>query len=152
MRDLALLGKTRLHIAFRADSVAALAAYDATRVALRQLVESRLISEGLAAIAAGDVVKVQSFRLSREGLALGRSQVPWSDVVGLRPLRRTLKPPIGDLMIWTSDGRGGAKPFADTLGTVALSDHPVRLPPLRRLKTTDHRHGRVVRPFLGALL
>jgi hypothetical protein len=36
-------------------------------------------------------------------------------------------------------------------GTVALSDHPVRLPPLRRSKTTDHGHGRVVRPFLGAL-
>jgi hypothetical protein len=36
-------------------------------------------------------------------------------------------------------------------GTVALSDHPVRLPPLRRPKTTDHRHGRVVRSFLGAL-
>jgi hypothetical protein len=36
-------------------------------------------------------------------------------------------------------------------GTVALSDHPVRLPPLRRSKTTDHRHGRVVQPFLGAL-
>jgi hypothetical protein len=35
-------------------------------------------------------------------------------------------------------------------GTVALSDHPVRLPPLRRSKTTDHGHGRVVRPFLGA--
>jgi hypothetical protein len=34
-------------------------------------------------------------------------------------------------------------------GTVALSDHPVRLPPLRRSKTTDHGHGRVVRPFLG---
>jgi transposase-like protein len=28
---------------------------------------------------------------------------------------------------------------------------PVRLPPLRRSKTTDHGHGRVVRPFLGAL-
>jgi hypothetical protein len=37
------------------------------------------------------------------------------------------------------------------IGTVALSDHPVRLPPLRRSKTTDHRHGRVVRPSLGAL-
>jgi hypothetical protein len=36
-------------------------------------------------------------------------------------------------------------------GTVALSDHPVRLPPFRRANTTDHRHGRVVRPFLGAL-
>ena len=36
-------------------------------------------------------------------------------------------------------------------GTVALSDHPVRLPPLRRSKTTDYGHGRVVRPFLGAL-
>jgi hypothetical protein len=36
-------------------------------------------------------------------------------------------------------------------GTVALSDHPVRLPPLRRSKTTDHGHGRVVRPFLGTL-
>ena len=35
--------------------------------------------------------------------------------------------------------------------TVALSDQPVRLPPLRCSKTTDHRHGRVVRPFLGAL-
>jgi hypothetical protein len=39
----------------------------------------------------------------------------------------------------------------DPQGTVALSDHPVRLPPLRRSKTTDHGHGRVVRPFLGAL-
>ena len=36
-------------------------------------------------------------------------------------------------------------------GTVALSDHPVRLPPLHRPTTTDHGHGRVVRPFLGAL-
>ena len=37
------------------------------------------------------------------------------------------------------------------VGTVALSDHPVRLPPLRRSKTTDHRHGRAVRALLGAL-
>ncbi|HKQ02899.1 MAG TPA: hypothetical protein VJ735_21470, partial [Actinomycetes bacterium] len=29
---------------------------------------------------------------------------------------------------------------------------PGPLPPLRRPKTTDHGHGRVVRPFLGALL
>jgi hypothetical protein len=36
-------------------------------------------------------------------------------------------------------------------GTVALSDHPVRLPPLHRSKTTDHGHGRVVRPLLGVL-
>jgi hypothetical protein len=36
-------------------------------------------------------------------------------------------------------------------GTVALSDYPVRLPPLRRSMTTDHRHSRVVRAFLGAL-
>ena len=31
-------------------------------------------------------------------------------------------------------------------GTVALSDHLVRLPPRRRPKTTDHGHGRVGRP------
>jgi hypothetical protein len=41
--------------------------------------------------------------------------------------------------------------WANLKGTVALSDHPVRLPPLPRPETTDHRHGRVVRPFLGAL-
>jgi len=34
-------------------------------------------------------------------------------------------------------------------GPVSLNDHPVRLPPLRRSKTTDHGHGRVVRPFLA---
>ena len=50
----------------------------------------------------------------------------------------------GDTII-PVDGSGGS------IGTVALSDHPVRLPPLRRSKTTDHGHGRVVRPFLGAL-
>jgi putative transposase len=36
-------------------------------------------------------------------------------------------------------------------GTVALSDHTVRLPLLRRSKTTDHRRGRVVRVLLGTL-
>jgi hypothetical protein len=34
-------------------------------------------------------------------------------------------------------------------GTVALSDYPVRLPPLRRSTATDHRHSRVVRAFLA---
>ena len=37
-------------------------------------------------------------------------------------------------------------------GPVALSDHSVGLAPLRRSKTTDHRHGRVVRALLGAFL
>jgi PhnB protein len=36
-------------------------------------------------------------------------------------------------------------------GTVALSDYPIRLPPLRRSRRQDHRHGRVVRALLGAL-
>jgi putative transposase len=41
--------------------------------------------------------------------------------------------------------------FRGETGTVALSDDPVRLPPLRRSMTTDHRHRRDVRAFLGAL-
>ena len=41
---------------------------------------------------------------------------------------------------WPSPGSSlTGPPAAD--GTVALSDHPVRLPPLRRPKTTDHGHG-----------
>jgi hypothetical protein len=76
-------GKKRVHIAFRAGSEPALGAYDTTREALRTHVETRLVGELLAAIEAGDVVKVQSLQLSREGLTLGRSLVPWPDVVGL---------------------------------------------------------------------
>jgi hypothetical protein len=36
-------------------------------------------------------------------------------------------------------------------GTVALSDHPVWLPPLRRSNLADHSHDRVVRVLLGGL-
>src|SRR4029453_10290764 len=36
------------------------------------------------------------------------------------------------------------------MGTVALSDHPVRLPPLRRSKTTDHGTVEWFEPFVAA--
>jgi hypothetical protein len=36
-------------------------------------------------------------------------------------------------------------------GTVALSDHPVWVPPLRHSNSADHGHDRVVRALLGAL-
>jgi hypothetical protein len=68
-------------------------------------------------------------------------------------LRRRLPPALGGLD--ARDGAvavrwGTARSATGPAGTVALSDHPVRLPPLRRSKTTDHRHGRVVRAPLGA--
>ena len=56
-----------------------------------------------------------------------------------------------------SRGAAGAGPdwlpqeINTDVGTVALSDHPVWLPPLRRSNLADHSHDRVVRVLLGGL-
>ena len=114
----------------------------------------------LATLARGDAAKDLEILVLRHQLGVLRRQIPCPR---LEPADRALLAAISrvlprarwscffvtpeTLLRWRRRLVAGA-----WTGTVALSDHPVRLPPLRRPKTTDHGHGRVVRRFLGALL
>jgi hypothetical protein len=107
-------GKKRTSIAFRARSENEHAVFERTVAILDDRVAWRLVDEILAAIEAGQTVKVARFRLSREGLRHRRRAVPWESVIAVRPpLRPNPDVPMGGLIIYGHDGKGGAEPLWD---------------------------------------
>jgi len=106
-------GMKRTHIAFRARDEVKYDVFKRTIAALQTHVERRLVGELLAAVAAGEQVEAASLRLSRAGLGVGRSQVPWAAIVAVQPPAwRNPKVLTGDLLVYARGERGDVKPFA----------------------------------------